>query len=70
MQKLKAAGALSNTAVFTAGVGADSGTKLATLFAAAAAGERVRDEGSHALVRLSGGALQLPHGARPARQCM
>jgi hypothetical protein len=54
-QKLAAAGALGNTAVFAAPSDADSGTKLATLMAAAAAGERVRDEGGHSLVGGAGG---------------
>jgi F0F1-type ATP synthase alpha subunit len=43
---------LSSTAVFFAAPDAALGTKLATLMAAAAAGERVRDEGGHALVVL------------------
>jgi len=36
--------------VFAATPDSDSGAKLATLFAAAAAGERIRDEGGHVLV--------------------
>jgi F0F1-type ATP synthase alpha subunit len=38
--------------VFYASPDAPLGTKLATMMAAAAAGERVRDEGGHALVIL------------------
>lgn len=51
-QELEAADALSSTAVFYASPDAPLGTKLATMMAAAAAGERVRDEGGHALVIL------------------
>ena len=58
---LAASGALSNTAVFAAPAGADAGAQLATLFAACAAGERVRDEGGHALVILD--------DAAPLLQC-
>ncbi|KAF8063752.1 atpA [Scenedesmus sp. PABB004] len=52
LAELEAAGCLANTAVFYAPRDAPLGTKLATLMAAAAAGERVRDEGGHALVVL------------------
>lgn len=51
-QDLEAADCLSSTAVFFATPDAPLGTKLATIMAAAAAGERVRDEGGHALVIL------------------
>lgn len=51
-QGLENVGCLKNTAVFFADPGAPLGTKLATIMAAAAAGERVRDEGGHALVVL------------------
>ncbi|GBF87937.1 ATP synthase subunit alpha [Raphidocelis subcapitata] len=50
VETLDHGGVLQNTAVFAAPPGADAGAKLATLFAAAAAGERIRDEGGHALV--------------------
>jgi F0F1-type ATP synthase alpha subunit len=52
LQDLEAAGCLANTAVFFAEPDAPLATKLATLMAAAAAGERVRDEGGHSLVVL------------------
>ncbi|KAI8466349.1 MAG: alpha subunit of mitochondrial F1F0 ATP synthase [Monoraphidium minutum] len=52
VEALEAGGALGNTAVFAAPADAECGTKLATLFAAAAAGERIRDEGGHSLVVL------------------
>lgn len=52
LQDLEAVGCLENTAVFFAPPDAPLGTKLATLMAAAAAGERVRDEGGHSLVVL------------------
>jgi F0F1-type ATP synthase alpha subunit len=51
-QELEAAGCLDTTAVFFAAPDAPLGTKLATIMAAAAAGERVRDEGGHTLVVL------------------
>lgn len=52
MQELEVAGCLGSTAVFFAPPDAPLGTKLATVMAAAAAGERVRDEGGHSLVVL------------------
>ncbi|WIA34565.1 hypothetical protein OEZ86_012886, partial [Tetradesmus obliquus] len=52
LEGLEAAGCLANTAVFFADPSAPLATKLATLMAAAAAGERVRDEGGHSLVVL------------------
>eukprot|EP00775_Hariotina_reticulata_P002752 gene2752-3047_t len=52
LKELEAADCLENTAVFFAAPDAPLGTKLATIMAAAAAGERVRDEGGHTLVVL------------------
>eukprot|EP00882_Tetradesmus_deserticola_P005439 GHRQ01005723.1.p1 GENE.GHRQ01005723.1~~GHRQ01005723.1.p1 ORF type:complete len:668 (+),score=308.35 GHRQ01005723.1:398-2401(+) len=52
LKDLDAAGCLSSTAVFFADPNAPLPAKLATLMAAAAAGERVRDEGGHSLVVL------------------
>eukprot|EP00878_Enallax_costatus_P010679 GHUV01011155.1.p1 GENE.GHUV01011155.1~~GHUV01011155.1.p1 ORF type:complete len:682 (+),score=208.59 GHUV01011155.1:600-2645(+) len=52
LKVLEAAGCLDNTAVFFAPPDATLGTRLATVMAAAAAGERIRDEGGHSLVVL------------------
>lgn len=49
---LQAGGVLSSTAIFAAAPDATLGEKLANICAATALGERVRDEGGHALVVL------------------
>jgi F0F1-type ATP synthase alpha subunit len=55
-QVLEAAGALPNTVIVACDPDASLGRKLATLCAAAAVGERIRDEGGHSLVLLDDGA--------------